>query len=239
MYQFAETQDSRIAQYSFGRSITSHGLTVFSTTDARKGKKIFGNDPDPFKEIPLFTQSDVLADHIKKNKKGIVAKNEELIREFGKTLQVHHRTVMFGSTWKSDSLRPAHKSFVYNNGTYTHFRFPGLARLISQEEGCVASCQGFEDLHATNRRVYFYEKSGAFTPTGNGSILVPMHDCWYNQQKLAQHFPFSITDSTMVQITVDKPTIVIEFTREEPDVAEFGRTWLQQIEDGLIEIVDR
>tara|TARA_Y100001963_G_scaffold160011_1_gene267036 strand:+ start:67 stop:453 length:387 start_codon:yes stop_codon:yes gene_type:complete len=128
---------------------------------------------------------------------------------------------------------------VYHNGAYTHFRFPGLARLISEEEGGVVSCQGFEDLHATNRRVYFYEKNGAFTPAGNGSILVPMHDCWYNQQKLAQHFPFSITDSTMVQITVDKPTIVIEFTREEPDVAEFGRTWLQQIEDGLIEIVDR
>jgi len=44
MYQFAETQDSRIAHYSFGRSITQFGMTVFSTTDARQGKKIFGND---------------------------------------------------------------------------------------------------------------------------------------------------------------------------------------------------
>ena len=39
MYQFAETQDSRIAHYSFGRSISQFGMTVFSTTDARQGKK--------------------------------------------------------------------------------------------------------------------------------------------------------------------------------------------------------
>ena len=35
-----------------------------------------------------------------------------------------------------------------------------------------ASCQGYEDLHATNRRVHYYEESGAFTPTGKDSIIV-------------------------------------------------------------------
>ena len=239
MYQFAETQDSRIAHYSFGRSISQFGMTVFSTTDARQGKKIFGNDPDPIKEIPLITQSDVVQEHIDNNPKGIVAAHEDEVRECGKYLQVHHRTVMFGSTWKSDSLRPAHRSLLYHNGAYTHFRFCGLARMVSQEEHGVASCQGYEDLHATNRRVHFYEESGAFTPTGKGSILVPMHDCWFHKQKLKQHFPYPISVDHTVQITVDKPTLIIEFTREEPDVAEFARTWLQQVEDGLIEIIDR
>ena len=163
MYQFAETQDSRIAHYSFGRSITQFGMTVFSTTDARQGKKIFGNDPDPIKEIPLITQSDVVQEHIDNNPKGIVAAHEDEVRECGKYLQVHHRTVMFGSTWKSDSLRPAHRSLLYHNGAYTHFRFCGLARMVSQEEHGVASCQGYEDLHATNRRVHFYEENGALS----------------------------------------------------------------------------
>ena len=50
MYQLVETQDSRIAQYSFGKSISQYGMTVFSCNSARKGKKIFGNDPDPTTE---------------------------------------------------------------------------------------------------------------------------------------------------------------------------------------------
>ena len=79
MYQFAETQDSRIAHYSFGSAITSHGLTVFSCTDAREGKKIFGNDPDPTKEVPLDTIPDVLQEHIDNNPDGIVAKNEDCL----------------------------------------------------------------------------------------------------------------------------------------------------------------
>ena len=94
-------------------------------------------------------------------------------------------------------------------------------------------------MHATNRRCHFYEESGAFTPTGKGSILVAMHDCWFHQQKLIQHFPYPVSVDHTVQITVEKPTLIIEFTREEPDVAEFARTWLQQVEDGLIEIIDR
>ena len=47
--QYATTKDSRIAQYSFGRSISQFGVTVYSCTSAREGKKIFGNDPDPTK----------------------------------------------------------------------------------------------------------------------------------------------------------------------------------------------
>ena len=239
MYQLAETQDSRIAHYTFGKSIASNGVTVFGCTNARKGKKVFGNDPDPVKEIMLKTQNDIISDHIKKNKKGKVAGYEKIIREAGQTYQVHHRTVMFGSTWKSDSLRPAHRSLLYHNGAYTHFRFCGLARMVSQEENGIASCQGYEDLHATNRKVHFYEESGAFTPHGKDSIIVPMHDCWFHKQKLMQHFPYPVSVNHTVQISVDKPTLIIEFTREEPDVAEFARTWLQQVEDGLIEIIDR
>jgi hypothetical protein len=239
MYQFAETQDSRIAHYSFGSAITSHGLTVFSCTDAREGKKIFGNDPDPEKEIPLNHSSDPVTEHIKKYPDGIVAQNEDEIREYGKMLQVHHRTVMFGSDWKSDSLRPAHRSFVYHKGAYTHFRMPGLARLISLEDHGIAACSGFENLTATNRRVHLLDASDEFTPMKVGSIIVPMHDVWYHKTKLKQHYPFLISEADTVQITIDEPTVIIEFTDEEPDVAEFSRTWLQQIEDGIIEIVDR
>ena len=52
-------------------------------------------------------------------------------------------------------------------------------------------------------------------------------------------YPFLISESDTVQITTEEPTVIIEFTDEEPDVAEFSKTWLQQIEDGIIEIVDR
>ena len=47
MYQLANTPDHRIAQYTFGKSISQFGMTVFSCNKAREGKKIFGNDPDP------------------------------------------------------------------------------------------------------------------------------------------------------------------------------------------------
>ena len=64
MYQLAETQDSRIAQYSFGRSISQCGMTVFSCTSAREGKKIFGNDPDPTTEIILDSTDDIVSAHL-------------------------------------------------------------------------------------------------------------------------------------------------------------------------------
>ena len=47
MDNLANTQDSRIAQYTFGKSIAQFGVSVFACNDARKGKKVFGNDPDP------------------------------------------------------------------------------------------------------------------------------------------------------------------------------------------------
>ena len=58
MYQLVETQDSRIAQYSFGKSISQYGMTVFSCNSARKGKKIFGKSSDDA-EIILKKEFDV------------------------------------------------------------------------------------------------------------------------------------------------------------------------------------
>ena len=62
--QYATTKDSRIAKYSFGRSISQFGMTVYSCTTAREGKKIFGNDPDPAKEYVLDSQTDLSLIHI-------------------------------------------------------------------------------------------------------------------------------------------------------------------------------
>ena len=43
-----------------------------------------------------------------------------------------------------------------------------------------------------------------------------------------------------MQITTSEPTLILEFLiNEEPDVAHFTQSWLNQIEEGLIEIVDR
>ena len=239
MYQFAETQDSRIAHYSFGSSISQFGVTVFSCTDARENKKIFGNDPDPEKEVVLDGHSELVKQWIADHPGGKVDQCQEDIFTFGETLQVHHRTVMFGSTWRSDSLKPANKSILYRAGAHTHFRMPGIARMISHEAHGVAACSGFEDLSVMHRKAHLFEKSGAFTPHSVGSIIVPMHSCWYHKTKMQQHYPFLVSEADTIQITVDKPTLVLEFIKEEPDVAEFARTWLQQIEDGLIEIVDR
>ena len=65
MYQFAETQDSD--NYSFGRSITQFGMTVFNATDARQGKKYL---------VMILTQlntsnhtGDVVQEHIDNNLK--------------------------------------------------------------------------------------------------------------------------------------------------------------------------
>ena len=66
-----------------------------------------------------------------------------------------------------------------------------------------------------------------------------MHDCWYHKTLLKQHYPFPISDITTIQLTVDQPTVIVEFYQGEPDVGEFTKAWLNQIEDGLIEIVTR
>ena len=78
--QYATTKDSRIAQYSFGRSISQFGVTVYSCTSAREGKKIFGNDPDPTTEIILDSTDDIVTEHIKNNPNGKVAGYENIIR---------------------------------------------------------------------------------------------------------------------------------------------------------------
>ena len=156
MWQLAETQDNRIAQYSFGRSISQSGMTVFSCTSANKGKKIFGNDLDPVKEYVLDSQTDLVKAHIAENPKGKVAAMEDVIREIGIYNQVHYRTVTFGSTWKSDSLKPAHLSIVYHDGAYTHMRMPGIARLTSLEDNGVIACSGLDDSSTVNRICLLY-----------------------------------------------------------------------------------
>ena len=237
--QYATTKDSRIAQYSFGKSISQFGVTVYSCTNARDGKKIFGNDPDPEKEYVLDSQTDIVTAHIAANPNGKVAAMQDVIREIGIYNQVHYRTVAFGSTWRSDSLKPAHLSIIYHNGAYTHMRMPGICRLTSQEAGGVIACCGYDTKVATGRKVHFLKESDSFTQHGVGSIIIPMHDCWYHQTKLVQHFPFPISETDTVQITVDKPTVIVEFYEGEPDVESFTTTWMEQIEDGLIEIVSR
>ena len=240
MYNIAETQDSRIAQYTFGKSIAQFGVSVFACNNARKGKKVFGNDPDPTTEIMLDTQDDIISTHIKNNPNGKVAGYEDIIRECGNTYQVHHRTVSFSSTWRSDSLKPAHYSLLYHANSHTHFRFPGLNRLISQEEGGQVACSGMEDLSACNRRVHVIEEHDSFTPCESGSIIVAMKDIYYHKTKVFAHYPFPISETDTVQITVNEPTLILEFLiNEEPDVTQFTQTWLNQIEEGLIEIVDR
>ena len=240
IYALAESQDARIAQYTFGKSIAQFGVSVFSCNNARKGKKVFGNDPDPVKEIMLETQDDIISAHIKSNPDGKVAGYEKIIRECGQTYQVHHRTVSFGSTWRSDSVKLSDYSLLYHANSHTHFRFPGMNRLTSREDGGTVACSGFEDLSATARKVHMFETSDSFTPAGNGSIIVPMNDIYYHKKKVYQHYPFPVSELDTVQISVDEPTLVLEFiTDQEPDVAEFTQSWLNQIEEGLIEIVNR
>ena len=158
MYQLAETPDSRVAQYSFGKSISQFGMTVYSCNSARKGKKIFGNDPDPVKEYVLDSQSDLVDAHIAANPDGKVAAMEDIIREIGIYNQVHYRTVSFGSTWKSDSLKPAHLSIIYHNGAYTHMRMPGICRLTSMEAGGLIACSGYDNLATTGRKFISYKR---------------------------------------------------------------------------------
>tara|TARA_B100000123_G_scaffold92315_1_gene67075 strand:- start:41 stop:757 length:717 start_codon:yes stop_codon:yes gene_type:complete len=237
--QLATTQDARIAQYSFGRSISQFGVTVYSCNSAREGKKIFGNDPDPEKEYVLDSQTDLVKAHIAANPNGKVADMVDIIKEVGIYNQVHYRTVSFGSTWKSDSLKPAHLSIIYHNGSHTHMRFPGICRLTSMEKDGLIACSGYDNKTATGRKVHFLKESDSFTPHSKGSIIVPMHDCWYHRTKLVQHYPFPISETDTVQITVDKPTVIVEFYEGEPDVRSFTTAWLEQIEEGLIEIVNR
>ena len=234
-----QIQDSRIAEYSFGRVINAVGLNIFSSTNARLGKKLFGNDPDPLKEVVLDDHSEIVRQWIADHPGGPVDTNQEVIFGLGDTLQVHHRTVMFGSTWKSDSLRPANKSFLYHDGAYTHFRFPGLARMTSMEENGICVCSGFENRSALHRTMHVIDGSMSYTPSKVGTILVPLKDAWYHNTKMRMHSPFVVSELDTIKITSEEPNVLIEFTEAEPNVAEFLRSWLDQVERGLIEIVDR
>lgn len=234
-----QIQDSRIAEYSFGRVINAVGLNIFSSTNARLGKKLFGNDPDPLKEVVLDDHSEIVRQWIADHPGGPVDTNQDVIFGLGDTLQVHHRTVMFGSTWKSDSLKPANKSFLYHDGAYTHFRFPGLARMTSMEENGICVCSGFENRSALHRTMHVIDGSMSYTPSKVGTILVPLKDAWYHNTKMRMHFPFVVSELDTIKITSEEPNVLIEFTEAEPNVAEFLRSWLDQVERGLIEIVDR
>ena len=239
MQELATTPDARISQYSFGQSISQFGVTVYSCKSAREGKKIFGNDPDPTTEIMVETQDDIISAHIASNPNGKVAGYEDIIRECGNTYQVHYRTVSFGSTWKSCSLKPAGYSIIYHNGAHTNFRFPGINRLTSLESGGVAACSGFDSKVATGRKIHFIKETDSFTPHGIGSIIVPMHDLYYHNTKVVQHLPFIVSDPDKVLLTIDKPTVIVEFIKGDPDVSAFTTSWLKQIEEGFIEIVNR
>jgi hypothetical protein len=236
---FTQIQDSRIAEYSFGRVINSVGVNVFSSTDARLDKKIFGNDPDPIKEVVLDNHTNVVQDWIAEHPGGLVDQKQEIILGLGDAMQVHHRSVMFGSSWKSDSIASPNVSMIYHSGSFTHFRFPGLARLRSLGEGGNCACSGFENRSTLHRKVHVVDTKLTFTPSNVGAILVPLRDAWYHNTKMRIHFPFLVSEPDTVTISMDEPGLVLEFTDEEPNVAEFLRSWLDQVERGLIEIVDR
>ena len=71
-------------------------------------------------------------------------------------------------------------------------------------------------------------------------MIVDIFHCYYYKKKVYAHYPFPVSEPDTVQITVDEPTLILEFLiNEEPDVAHFTQSWLNQIEEGLIEIVDR
>ena len=93
---------------------------------------------------------------------------------------------------------------------------------------------------ACNRKVHLIEEHDSFTPNPSGSIIVAMKDIYYYKKKVYAHYPFPVWEPVTVQITVDEPTLILEFLiNEEPDVGHFTQSWLNQIEEGLIEIVDR
>ena len=56
---------------------------------------------------------------------------------------------------------------------------------------------------------------------------------------MRQHFPFLVSEPDTIAIAVEEPSVILEFTDAEPNVAEFLTSWLDQVERGLIEIVDR
>ena len=60
-----------------------------------------------------------------------------------------------------------------------------------------------------------------------------------HKTKLFQHLPFVVSEPDEVQLNIDKPTVIVEFISGDPDVSAFTTSWLNQIEEGFIEIVNR
>ena len=237
MQDIATTQDARISQYSFGKSISQFGLTVYSCSSAREGKKIFGNDPDITEVKPEF---DLLTDWVEKNPSGKVAAAETLLRKYGyNDATVHHRSVLFTSQWKTDALTMPDHSMLYHAGAHSGYKMPGICRLTSVEDDGSSVCVGPLDAKNYQRKVYKFDTSGRFKPETEGSIIVPTEDCYIQGFLLKRHMAFKCTVTEWQSFSVTKPTYVIEFTTNEVDPVATGREWLQQFEDGLIEFVDR
>ena len=96
-------------------------------------------------------------------------------------------------------------------------------------------------MSATNRKVHVIENSDKLLhQPGIGSIIVPMNDIYYHKKKGVRTLSISDIRTRYCTDNNNKPTLVLEFiTDQQPDVAQFTQSWLNQIEEGLIEIVDR
>ena len=239
MYDLSETQSYQIAQYGFGKVIEQHGFSVLSCDNARLHKKIFGHDPDIQQIQPDF---DVLTDWIEKNPDGKVAADETVMRKYyheNHRMTVHHRTLVFTSEWRSDSINVPWYSIIYKKGASTHIKLPGVTRLISQEAGGSSFCAGPDDFTQYERFVHKYETNGTFRPKTLGSIIIPSEDCFIQGTVMKKHFAFKCTVDREQSLVVTKPTYILEFTTNPVNTLQLCRDWFQQYEDGLIKIVDR
>ena len=169
-----------------------------------------GNDPD-IEEIkpPLVSEGvDVLSDWVSKNPKGLVAQQEELIRKHGMTdACIHHRSVVFTSTWKSDSINQPFHSILYKAGAMTTFKMPHVTRLTSLEANGSSMCVGPKDGTQYDRFLHKLDNDTNFKPKAVGSILVPTEDCLIQGTLMKQHFAFKCTVDGYQKITLTKPIV--------------------------------
>lgn len=231
-----EYKDYRIAQIGFGFEIIQNGYNILSCTYAKKGKKIFGNDPDSLNYLANF---ECLDKYLQEHPNGKVAEIEDFLRKYPRFI-LHNRSTFFSTTWKSENIisKKENKYFLYHPGSYTHFKVEGLTRLTSMEDDGCSFCAGRDDTQIVSRKVHTFTENGTFTPAHVDSIIVPSEDCFYHKTKMMKHYPFRVTLEDTVQITVDKPTWFIEFTNEPVDVDYYSYDFLKQIDAGLVEILD-
>ena len=242
MWDPSENKTYAIAEYGFGKLIEQHGFDVLSCTGAREGKKIFGNDPDIEEIKPPFMDdgTDLLSDWVKKNPKGLVAQQEDLIRLYGlQDACIHHRTVVFTSTWKSDSINQPFHSHLYKAGAMSTFKMPHVTRLTSLEKDGASMCVGPKDGTQYDRILHKLDNDTNFKPKKVGSILVPTEDCFIQGTLMKQHFAFKCSVADYQKITLTKPMYMLEFTPDPVDTIKVCREWMQQFEDGLISIIPR